>query len=116
MTDTFIIPPEPAVKERSSFTATVKFRSSADAAEAPSTVHYRIDDLSTRSVARDWTSVSAAESVSISIESLDNKIFDHSMVRARRQLTVAADKGTTGETRDTAEWFVENIGGFEDSD
>ncbi|MCP5019814.1 MAG: hypothetical protein GY938_31690 [Ketobacter sp.] len=112
MTDTFIKLPDPWVKERSSSTATAYFRDSSDAAEAPTTVHYRIDDLTTGTAVKDWTSATAAVSVAISITSAENQIYDSSNERERRQITVAADKDTDTETRDTAVWIVNNIGGF----
>ena len=115
MTDTFIKLPAPGYKERSSFTATAYFRS-GDAADTPSTVHYRIDNITTnRNKATSilgWTSATPGTSVSISITSAQNRILDSSNVWERRQLTVSADKGTSTETRDTAEWKIENIGGF----
>jgi hypothetical protein len=36
----------------------------------------------------------------------------HSNERERRILTVSADKGTDTETRDTFQWYIENIGAF----
>ena len=112
MTDTFIQHPIPRHKERSSFTATAYFRDSSDAAEAPSTVHYRIDDLTTAAVVLDWTTITAAVSVNILIKSEYNKIIADSNSYEVRQLTVSADKGTDNETRDTVQWQVENIDGF----
>lgn len=114
MTDTFIKSPEPVVKERSSHVVTAYFRSSADAAEAPTTIHYRIDDLSTKTEVLDWTSVSAAASAAITITSAQNQIYNNAHRFERRQITVAADKDTTTETRDTAHWLVENIPGFDE--
>lgn len=114
MTDTFIKLPAPSYKERNSFTATAYFRNSSDAASAPSTVHYRIDDLTTNTAITAWTAATPGTSVNISITPNENRIIDHSDVWERRQLTVSADKGTTSETRDTVEWFVENIRGWDE--
>jgi len=101
------------IAERSSITVTVYFRASG-AASAPSTVHYRIDNLTTGSNITAWTSVTPGVSVDIPITSAENKIVGQSNVRERRQITVSADKGTNTETRDTAEWFVNNIGGWDE--
>ncbi len=114
MPDTFIRLSNPTVKERNSIGVTAYFRDSSNAASAPTTVHYRIDDLTTGTNILAWTSVSAAVSVSITVKSAENKIVDQSNKRERRQITVSADKGTTTETRDTSEWFIENIGGFDE--
>ena len=114
MTDTFIKLGN-HVKERNSTTVTAYFRDSSNAAEVPTTIHYRIDDLTTGTAVKAWTSVSAASSVTISVTSSENRIISDSNVRERRQITVSADKGLDGETRDTAEWFIENIGGYDET-
>ena len=114
MTDTFIKLSNTSAKERNSITVTAYFRDSSNAAEAPTTIHYRIDDLTTKTAITGWTSVTPAVSAAIVITSAENRIIGQGNKRERRQITVSADKGTTTETRDTAEWFVENIGGFEE--
>ena len=102
------------IAERSSIPVTAYFRDSG-AASAPSTVHYRIDNLTTHTNITGWTSVTPGVSVDITIKSAENRIIGQSNVRERRQITVSADKGTTTETRDTAEWFVNNIGGWDET-
>ena len=114
MPDTFIKLGNTNIKERNSITVTAYFRNSSNAATAPTTVHYRIDDITTTTEILAWTTVSAAASVSITIKSAENKIVNQGDKRERRQITVAADKGTTTETRDTVEYFIENIGGFDE--
>ena len=114
MPDTFIKLGNTNIKERNSISVTAYFRNSSDAATAPTTVHYRIDDITTNTEILTWTAVSAAASVSITVKSAENKIVQQSNKRERRQITVSADKGTTTETRDTAEWYIENIGGFDE--
>ena len=115
MTDTFVRIGNPRVKERSSTTVTAYFRDSSNAAAVPSTVHYRIDDIAAEENITGWTSVTPAASVSIAIKSNENRILANGNKRERRQITVAADKGTDTETRDTAEWFIENIGGYDEA-
>ena len=113
MPNTFIQPiPPPKVLERSSFTTSAEFRDSAHADDAPTTAHYRIDDLTTGQNILDWTALTPAASISITVKSSENRMLSSAHVTERRQITVAADKGTDGETRDTAIWEVENIGGF----
>ena len=103
-----------SVKEKNSVTIEAYFRDSSNAASVPTTVHYRIDDLSTRTAITSWTSVSPAVSVSIVVKSNENRIIDHSNTRERRQITVSEDKGTTTETRDTTEYFIDNIMGYDE--
>ena len=103
------------IKERNSIPVTAYFRNASNAAEAPTTVHYRIDDITTATKVTDWTSVSAAASVTITVKSDENRIIAQGDARERRQITISADKDTTTETRDTAEWFIENIMGYDES-
>lgn len=100
-------------KEGSAFMATAYFRTrSTAAADTPSSVKYRIDCLTTGKVLADWTTVSAASNVSISITATHNAIQDQSNRYERKQLTVASDVDAADQHRETAEWRVENIRGF----
>ena len=110
MPDTYIRLPRPATKEGSSFVAVAQFRNaSTGAAEAPTTARYRIDDISTDQVIRDWTTLSVAASINITITAGDNAIKDQSRRREKRQITVESDFGTDTATRDCLTYFVENI-------
>jgi hypothetical protein len=112
MPDTFIKPINPNVKERSSTTLTSYFRDSSNAASAPTTAHYRIDDVTSETPITGWTALTPATSIDITIKSSENRMVDNSNERERRVLTVSADKGTDTETRDTFQWYIENIGAF----
>jgi hypothetical protein len=112
MADTVAIQiPKPRVKEGSSFTATAYFRASG-AASTPTNVYYRIDNLTTGEAKADWTSVSAAANVSISVTATHNAIGSQSNRTEKLQLTVAADHGLSTQVRNFAEWEVENVRGF----
>ena len=113
MVDTYIAVDKTTVKERSSFTATSHFRAE-DAAQAPTTAEYRIDCLDTGEAIQGWTSLTAATRISIPVTSENNRIVDNWHSKERRQLTVSADRGTATETRDTIQWQVENIRGFDE--
>jgi hypothetical protein len=111
MADTVAIQvPKPLVKEGSSFTATAYFRASG-AASTPTNVYYRLDCLSTDTVLADWTSVSAAANVSISITAEHNAIQSQCNRREVKQLLVAADYGLSTQVIDSAIWEVENLHG-----
>ena len=114
MQSTFIKLGETFVKERNSITVTAYFRDKSNAADTPATVHYRIDDITTTTKITDWTTVTPGTSVAIVVKSNENRIVNQGDQRERRQITVSSDKGTTTETRDTKEWFIENIGGFDE--
>lgn len=105
--------PKTRVDEKSAFTATVDFRTrSTQAASTPSTIRYRIDDLTGQVNVRDWTSVSAASQVSISVTADDNAIKGRSNKRERKQIMVQADNGTDGQITRTATWWVTNLYGI----
>ena len=114
MPNTFVRTITPYVKERNSITLTAYFRDSSNAASAPTTAHYRIDDITTETAITAWTSLTPGASIDITIKSAENRIIDQSNERERRQITVSADKGTTTETRDTYQYFIENIGAYDE--
>lgn len=98
--------------EGSGFTATADFRTrSSRSADTPTTVHYRVDCLKTSTVLADWTSVSTASQVSISITPTHNAIQDDSNRFERKQLIVAADKDLTTQSLGFFKWTVENLQG-----
>ena len=107
--------PKTVFNERSSFTATAYFRTrSTAAASTPTTVHYKVSNLSTGETVQDWTSVSAASNVSISITGSMNKILDDSKPQNAMELLVSADKGLSTETIGRATYKVNNVYGRSD--
>ena len=111
MTDTYLYIPNPKVKEGSSFTATVYFRS-GKSSDTPSTAKYRVDCLTTGKNLTAWTSLTPATSVNISITPTENAIQYSENKTEKKQITVAADPDTSTETRSVAIYKVENIRGF----
>ena len=112
MTDVYIKTPEPLVNENSSFTATAYFRSGGTASASATNSQYRVDNLSTGKELKDWTSLTPAVSINISILSAWNKIQDDSNDFEEMQLTVASDRGETGATYSNVTWKVKNIYGY----
>lgn len=112
MVDTVAVQiPRLQVKEGSSFTATAYFRAAGDAS-TPTNVYYRIDNLTTGEVIADWTSVSTASNVSVSVTSTHNAIRDQSNRYERLQLTIDADHALSTQVRESVMWLVENVRGF----
>jgi len=111
--NTYIKLQQPRYKERSGFSTTAYFRDDSGASTVPTTVHYRVDDINSKTNITGWTAISAAASVTVTITPTENKMVNNGN-NERRQLTVAADKGLSTESRDTLEWKVENIRGFDD--
>jgi hypothetical protein len=112
MTDTVAIQiPRTTVKEGSAFTATAYFREDGDES-TPTNVYYRLDNLTTGERIADWTSVSAAANVSISVTATHNAIRSQCNRFEKMQLTVAADHELATQIREAVSWEVENVRGF----
>ena len=105
--------PKTRVEEETAFSAVAYFRTRATkAALAPTTVHYRVDCLSTRQEIQDWTSVSAAANVTITITSAFNQILNGDKAWERKQLIVKADAGLSTQVIKSATWIVDNLSGI----
>jgi len=110
MPDVYINIPQPTQQEGSSFTATAYFRN-ADTAEAPTTAKYRVDCLTTGKTVQEWTTLTPAESIAISITATHNAIQDNSNRFEKKQITVAANPDTATQFRAVRTYKVENIRG-----
>jgi len=105
--------PKTRVKEGDNFTATVYFRTRATkAAATPTTVRYKVDCLKTRQTVLDWTSVSPASSVSLTIPATVNAIQDDTNDIERKQILVQADAGLSTQSTGRTIYQVENIYGI----
>lgn len=106
--------PKTKVAEGSVFTATAYFRTrSTSAASTPSTVRYRIECLTTGRTVLDWTSATAASSVSISMLPAYSAIKNDCNDQEVKQLLVEADAGLSTQCRGRVTWTVENLYGVE---
>ena len=105
--------PKTIVLEENTWPATVYFRTRATkAATAPTTVRYRVDDLQTRKVITDWTTVAAAASVVIPLTATENETLDDSARLETKQLTVQADAGLSTQVSGKVLWKVRNLLGI----
>lgn len=111
MISTYIVIPQDAVQEGSSFTATAYFRV-LDASTVPTTVRYRIDGISTGKKIRDWTSLTPAASIAFTITPDDNEIVSNTRREERRQLTVETNTDLDTQTRERIFWNVKRIEEF----
>ncbi len=108
-----IVLPKTRVLEENAFPLTAYFRlRSTKAASAPTTIRYRIDCLKTGAQIRDWTAVSAAANVTITITASDNEIENDSNRFERKQIIVQADAGLSGQVSGKAVWRVDNLTGI----
>lgn len=102
------------VNEGSAFTVIAKFwDDSVEAwvAATPTTIRYRIDSLEGCYTILDWTSGSAATSLTITVSRTANAILDDCRARERKQLTVEVDAGLSTQYQGTYEWYTRNLTG-----
>jgi len=105
--------PKTRVLEETNFIAVAYFRTrSTKSASTPTTVHYTVEDLSTKQTITDWTSVSAASSVSLSITPTENAIQDYTNKFERRLLIVMADRGLSTQAVGKVTWIIDNLRGI----
>lgn len=102
-----------SIQEQSTLVIGARFRNRASVADAvPTNVKYRIDDLATGSQLLDWTSVTPAASVNITITALQNAIRNDANSIETKQLTVASDYGLSTQYIDRTTWDVRNLKGI----
>lgn len=105
--------PKTIHNEDTNFTAVAKFFTrSTGAAATPTTIHYRVDDITSKSEITDWTSVGAASSVNIPITPTMNAINGHSNAIETKQLIVKADTGLSTQAIGSVWWKVRNLHGL----
>lgn len=104
--------PKTVFNERSNLTFTAYFRTRSTAAAAtPTTIHYKLTNVSADKVIQDWTSISAAANISQQIVGSLNQIEVDYHPMERMELLVAADKGTDDEVIGQAFYKIRNLRG-----
>jgi len=101
------------VLEATTLTATAYYRNRATkAAVTPTTVHYRIDCLTTDKELVAWTVVAVpGENNDITLTSAMNAIQEGINNIERKQITVKTDDGLSTQAIGQALWTVENLRG-----
>lgn len=101
------------MREGSAFTATVYMRDRATAAAStPTSIKYRLDNLTTGERILDWTTVSAASSASIAITGQQNAIRDENNANEKMELTVSADHDLATQVRQSVQYTIANNRAF----
>lgn len=99
------------IKEASTIIVVARFRDRATAADViPTNVKYRLDCLTTGAELVDWTTVTPAASVTISIPASENEMQYADSRIERKQLTVAADFALSTQFIETLDYEVRNAG------
>jgi hypothetical protein len=109
-----IVLPLTIVQEETTFVATIYNRTRPSMQPSvPTTMHYRVDCLSTKREITDWTSIaSPAASKELLITSDENKILDDSFNIETKQLTVKLDSGLATQQIKPIQWKVRNLLGI----
>ena len=103
---------ETRTKEGSSFSLPVYLRDRATAsAVTPTTIHWRLDCLTTGRELEGATIVTPASSFTIALTGSHNAIRNDSNEQETKQVTVTTDEGLATQYREIVRWTVENIYG-----
>lgn len=108
--------PKTVYNERTAFTATAVFKTRATQADSiPTTAEYKLYNMSSGETIKDWTSLTPAASISISVSAIDNKIKADYKPTERMALLVSADRGLSTEVLQETHYRLMNVGGFTES-
>lgn len=99
------------VNEGSYYEVEATFRNSDWAATLPTTLRCRIDCETTGTVIRDWTDLTPALTVTITVTANENRIVGGGNTTERRALTIQADYGTDQQFTGIHKWTVVNLRG-----
>lgn len=101
------------INESSALTVVAKFWDDSTetwTASAPTSVKYRLDDQLGGQIT-DWTTVTAAASVTITIPGSSNAIIDDWQDTETKQLTIRANDGLSTQHQDIYTYRVKNLSG-----
>lgn len=101
------------IKEGTNFTAQIEFRDrDTAAADLPTTVDYKIYNLTRQSVVQDWTSRSPSASISLFLAAPLTDLDNNAVVDERFELIVAANRGLNTQAIGRAAYKVRNVKGY----
>lgn len=104
--------PKSTWQEGSAFILTAFFRlRSTAAAVTPTTIRYRLDGLTTGTTILDWTTVTPAGNISITVTGAQNKVQNDSNQIECKQITIEADQGLDTQYRESKVWTINNLFG-----
>ena len=105
--------PVTRVPEATGFTAVAYYRTrTTQSAATPTTIHYRVDCLTSKTTLKDWTSIAPSTNNSISITSTMNAIQMDINKSERKQIIVQSDRGLDTQATGSARWVVDNLYGI----
>jgi hypothetical protein len=104
------------INEASAFTLMARF-ARANVATVPSTVRYRIKDVTNDRLVTDWTDVTPASAVTIEVTAEENEIYQDSSRPFRRReervISVQANYDTDSQYTEEIRYLIRNLHGFD---
>jgi hypothetical protein len=100
------------VNEGSSADFVVSFRDADGDLAVPTAVRYRIDCMTTGAQIKDWTSLSAASSVTVPMTPTENVMQSESNSRETRRVTIEASYAAADKIVDFEEFTLANSMGL----
>jgi hypothetical protein len=105
------------VNEASTMTVMAEFYGTANIASTPSTVRYRIKDVTNDRVVRDWTTLSPAHQIEITVTADDNEIYLDGIRPFKRfeerVLVIQANYDTDTQFAEEIRYLIKNLRGFD---
>lgn len=105
------------INEASTMTVTAKFYGLANAPSTPSSIRYRIKDVTNDRVVKDWASVTAAQSIEIAVAAQDNEIYMDGQRPFKRfeerVLVIQANYDTDTQYTEEIRYLIKNLRGFD---
>lgn len=101
------------VEEASACTIRARFFDQLGAAVSPSTLRYRLRDVTNCRTIVDWTDLTPGSYVDIPIDAQSNAIYNACNPYEDHALTVQANYGTDTQFADEIRYAVQNLKGFQ---
>lgn len=103
--------------EASTFTVSGSIVGNSSVPSTPTTLEYRIVDVTNDRVVRDWTEIVPASSFEIDVVASDNAIYNDSRRSFQRfeerVITVSANRGTDVQFNTEIRYLIKNLRGFD---
>lgn len=99
------------VNEGTTAYVTFSFKDKSGALQAPTTVHYWIDDVASGEHIRASTEVTAGGTVEVKLTTLDTRILNASSISEERRITVRGDYGEDDAVVSEMFYEVVNLAG-----
>ena len=96
-------------EEGTAVTVTATFRTTSGGSFTPTTVHYALRNETANASIVDWTSVTPASSVEISISATYISLNDQTNNKETFEVTIVADKDTSTQVVKTKKFAVSNV-------